>query len=257
MFSLSFFEYRNQVHQIARKNWENIADLEDIFVSDGSHRETLGIINKLRQIKDACILPIDDDDWTTPNIKKELEPYSHHPVIHWVQSTYDPYDNRPSFLLRSAQPFTFFTNNYAYSPFVYSFVNKFKQAEMTLMHLYFNDAIREQIFEPIRCNWTTIHKSYGVTNKTLASLSKLNKKNSMTHFRNCVDRHKTIADDPIGYKTLLQEASWALQPIKETEKLHKTLADSKRWLDVRNPRDLGKRYKSNNEDGGSISIQRP
>lgn len=226
IFDMSFFEYRHRIYQIAQRNWGNILGLEDIFMSDGGHDKTLDMIRKIRKIKDAMILPVDDDDWFSPKIKQELEPYSHHPIIHWRQGRYDPYaDRNNNFVLRNAEPYHFFTNNYAYTPFLYSFVNEFHQAEMTLMHLHFNDIVRNTIFEPVRCNWITLPKCFGVTNKTLASLSKLNKKKSAKHFLACMGRHQKLSSEK-SLCTAMEWAPWIMRSIKETEELHHELKES-------------------------------
>lgn len=230
VFNMSFFEYRHKIHLIAKHNWETIKGLEDILISDGGHDKTLEIIDKLRDIRDAIIIPVDDDDWMAPTICNDIEPHCHRPVMHWRQGSYDPYSNKPCFTIReSHNPYHFFTNNYAYSQFLYSFASKFDQAEMTLMHLHFNDMLQKRLFDPIRCNWVSIPKCLGVTNKTLASLSKLNKKNGIIHFHRALDRHKTISQEPLGLKTLMETAPWALRYVKETEQLHHDLEESKRW----------------------------
>lgn len=234
MFELSFFNYRQKVFNIAKRNWENIVGLEDILISDGSHENTLRIIDKLRKIKDAMIIPIDDDDWTSPHIKRSLETHCHRPIIHWQQGAYDPYrQNKPVFAIRrTKEPIHFFTNNYAFSSYLYSFASKFDQVEMTLMHIVFNDIIKTEMFNPINCNLVSLgEKCLGITNKTLASLSKLNKKNTKKHFKACVEGHKSIKNDLEGYNTLLAEAPWAFQPISETEELHKELKESRKWTD--------------------------
>lgn len=226
-FKMSFFEYRDRIYQVAKRNWEKVEKVEDILISDGSHKSILKIVNKLQGEKDSLIIPIDDDDWLDPNSSYALEKYSHRPIIHWRQGSYDPYIHKDNiFEIRKGKPYHFFTNNYAYTPFVYSFVDDFDKAEMTLMHLHFNDMVKEDRFSEMRCNWISIPRCLGVTNKTLASLSKLNKKNTIAHFKAHMARHRTTKQDQDGLRETLQHAPWALEPIRETEILHKELEDS-------------------------------
>jgi hypothetical protein len=230
VFQLSLFEYRHRVSQIAKTNWENIDGLHDIIYSDGTQSKTIKIINQIKKQKDSIIIPVDDDDWFAPNIIKELLPHTHRPIIHWNQAIYDPYDPfKGSYQVRNSRAYQFYTNNFAFNSFIYDFGTRYDKIEMSLNHLYFDRNITDEKFAPLRCNWITINKNLSIANRTMASLSKLNKMLRHKSIKSKINRHAFLEDNLDNTQKLLQQVPWSVRYIELVEQLYLDLKGSKKW----------------------------
>ena len=64
-FSISYFDCRQKIHELARVNWESVKNVTSIYVKRGE---------LYRNIKENdLVLPIDDDDWYQSDIVAAIE----------------------------------------------------------------------------------------------------------------------------------------------------------------------------------------
>lgn len=219
-FSLTYFEYRHRLREIAQANWANIRDL-DVMINNSARYDSLDSYDDYR------VFPVDDDDWFHPDVVREIRraDTGDADAFSWPDAVYGSLDGEDldagiagtggTVRLRR-RPERFLTNNYCLtrSGIIACGIDRARQAVV-------NHGFAWKLFKSSMFKRQRLDRYLSVTCKSLASTMNLLTVRSPDQF---LPRLEKTLGKPAAIPA---EVHWAAPYMRQVERLNQDLYESR------------------------------